>query len=103
MRPSRLFPVNVDEKSRPGHVFRIEAQVYGVVDVKRARVSALEGELPEAYELERPYLSIDCANASARVCTLEFGPAGKSCYVGQYVLPEFLELRNVREDSHGWR
>ncbi len=103
LRPSLTPPQNISLDVKRGHRFSFSGKSFEVVDVKKARVSAVEGELPSVTPLGRPFVSIDCVDAKAHLCTVELAESERVCSIGAYVLPSSLELRFTREDCNEWR
>ena len=93
----------LSEVPQPGHRLTHREGQNSIVDVKTAFVRAVDGELPEAYRLGENFRSLDCIDALANLLTIEISPAGRTCYAGQYVQVEHLELRYTREECDDWR
>jgi hypothetical protein len=88
---------------QPGFSFTCQSKYFQVIDVKKAFVSAIEGEMPEMTNLGKTYISIDCASAGSHLCTLDFSPdRPPACYFGEWILPHLVQWQYTKEMWNGW-
>lgn len=89
------------DQLRAGLSVNLAGHVYRVDDIKSARCTASEGELPFAAPTGRQNLSVDLSSDDDRFACLDYSDEGMSLYLGHYVELSDLRLSNLRKID-GW-
>lgn len=86
---------------QPGQEVAFGGQTWKVDDLKKARCSYSEGELPFSAPVGRQALSVDLSSDDQGFATLDYGPEGTTFYEGRSVDFDELKLGGLRSID-GW-